>query len=242
MIALITPTGARAKQMELCLRWMEAQTYQGEVLWVIVDDAKPVTTDIVKEYFRPDWVVVKIHPDNPTWIPGMNTQARNLLAGMEEVEEWPEITSVFIIEDDDYYSPTYLSKMVNELETSKLVGEVNCIYYHVANRRCYKFKEGSHSALFQTAFDNSLASVFESVLKNEKEAVAIDVNFWKRVKEGKKLLRLDKPMSVGIKGMSGRNGIGNGHLLAARDMRSFDPSKTKLETLLGEDYKAYEST
>lgn len=43
MIVLITPTGARKNQFELCMRWMLRQTYQGNVVWIIVDDPVPVT-------------------------------------------------------------------------------------------------------------------------------------------------------------------------------------------------------
>jgi len=50
MIALITPTGARPKQIRLCAEWMKRQTYNGSVLWIVVDDAIPITVDLIQKF------------------------------------------------------------------------------------------------------------------------------------------------------------------------------------------------
>lgn len=242
MIALITPTGARAAQMELCAKWMRNQTYNGTVVWIIVDDAKPNTAiNYVNSYFRDNWIIMHVIPPNPSWIPGMNTQPRNLRVGIEEVEGLTEtydcISSVFIIEDDDYYAPTYLEEMVKLLDTSKIVGEQQSMYYHVKNKRCYRTKGLYHSSLFQTAFDISLLETFKSCLKG----TGIDIAFWNSVKEGRFLFYTDKkPLSVGIKGMKGRNGIGIGHLLATRDLKAFDENASTLKELIGKGADEYE--
>ena len=47
MIALITPTGARERQIQLCAQWMKQQTYTGDVTWIIVDEAIPVTDNFI---------------------------------------------------------------------------------------------------------------------------------------------------------------------------------------------------
>lgn len=242
MIALITPTGARPKQLQLCAKWMLNQTYKGEVIWVIVDDAKPTTADKYIDFdFRENWAIRRIFPDNPTWIPGMNTQSRNLRVGMEELTNYAGIDSIFIIEDDDYYSPKYLEEMVKKLKNHKLVGEQKSIYYHIRNAVCYRHGNTQHSSLFQTAFDISLSREFKESLNS---GTFIDLKFWEKVKENKNLFYLEKPLSIGIKGMSGRNGIGKGHTLAmeTQDLKiTFNETKTKLEDLIGEDYKEYEN-
>ena len=79
MLQIITATGARPEALALCHRWMRAQTYTGQVLWLIVDDG-PAPSPIEK---MPDnWRTVVIRPA-PFWQPGQNTQARNLLRGID---------------------------------------------------------------------------------------------------------------------------------------------------------------
>jgi hypothetical protein len=107
-IALITPTGGRPKQIQLCAEFMRKQDYKGKVLWVLVDDVLPNTVDCVDLVdFRKSWQIVKVFP-SPVWSVGQNTQARNLLIGIEIVKNHKDVEAVFIIEDDDYYNPQYL--------------------------------------------------------------------------------------------------------------------------------------
>lgn len=82
---------------------MKEQTYTGTVIWMIVDDGDPVTTDFITDDFREGWTIQKIYP-KPVWQKGQNTQGRNLAAGIREIKKLdPEL--IFIVEDDDYYSP-----------------------------------------------------------------------------------------------------------------------------------------
>lgn len=241
MIALITPTGARAQQIKLCAKWMRNQTYKGEVVWIIVDDVIPTTTDFIEEGFKQNWKVVKRFPNNPVWVSGMNTQSRNLREGMEAISELPhEVNSIFIIEDDDYYSPEYLEVMVEKLQHSKLVGEMKSCYYHIRSKKVYENKNTKHSSLFQTAFDVSLSRVFGNCLRGG----FIDIKFWGKVTEDKELFLKNPPLSVGIKGMGGRNGIGAGHLLANRNYETYkEAANSDLKTLIRkEDAKYYETS
>jgi len=135
-IVLITPTGARKDQFELCVRWMKNQTYTGAVTWIIIDDAVPVTTDIITEDFRENWTIIKTYPE-PTWEVGQNTQERNTKAGLETMRnncDLENIEAIFIIEDDDYYKPYYLEKMMMAKQNYWIWGETNTIYYNVVHR------------------------------------------------------------------------------------------------------------
>ena len=108
MIYLITPTGARPQQIRHCAEWMKNQTYTGKATWIIVDDGLPETTEFIKEDFKENWEIIKVFP-RPAWMPGMNTQGRNIAAGLSKVENGKD-NIVFIIEDDDYYKPVYIEK------------------------------------------------------------------------------------------------------------------------------------
>ena len=208
MIALITPTGGRQKQIELCAKFMKNQTYEGKVLWIIVDDGKVVTTNSITEDFRDNWTIIKLYP-TPKWSKGDNTQARNLLEGLNVIEYFHTITAIFIIEDDDYYCPQYLEIMTKKLEGYKLVGQRYTIYYHITARAWLENANTKHSSLFQVAFTPDLIPSFRKICK--AKATFIDINFFREVDNKDIYLFNGAPLAVGIKGMDGRAGIGMGH-------------------------------
>lgn len=234
MIALITPTGARAHQAKLCARFMAAQTYKGPVIWVIVDDALPRTTEFIAADFRPDWQIVKVYP-SPSWQVGQNTQGRNLKAGIDALRnltKLKDVEAIFIIEDDDYYRPCYLAEMVTRLDGCLALGETHTIYYNIRLNRWIENQNDVWSSLFQTAFKPAALPHFEK-LYGEK---FIDYAFFRLVPKPK-LFRTPEKLSIGIKGQAGRAGIGAGHGFIPHMLA--DPSGTKLYELLGLDAHLY---
>ena len=214
---------------------MTQQTYQGDVLWVIVDDALPITTVNVRDDFRPHWTIDKIFP-RPAWMGG-NTQARNIKAGVDHLKKnynSSVIDLIFIIEDDDYYRPVYLEKMIDRKKKYFLIGEMNTIYYNVAVRRHINNNNRKHASLFQTAFTWSEIPVLESCYDKK----FIDVFLWSRTPQNKKMLFFDNFLSVGMKGMPGRGGIGAGH--RAGMYFTPDTEMKYLKGLIGEDAVHYE--
>lgn len=239
MIALITPTGNRSKQINLCAKWMKRQTYTGNVLWVIVDDAIPVTTDFIFDDFRQGWIIKKVHP-RPAWEIGWNTQCRNIQAGLDVVKQY-EVEAIYIIEDDDYYFPNYLEVMQSKLKGFVAAAEVDTIYFNVSTMLPIYNHNRKHGSLFQTAFTPEVLPVFERVLASKPKF--IDMEFWKLIQQTE--INLFTPirfLSVGIKGMPGRPGIGGGHVqryvtAAKGDVRA---EKIKLlKSLIGLDYLLY---
>ena len=207
MIVLITPTGGRPDQFNLCRLFMERQTYQGKVVWIIVDDCIPVTTDCVQENFKENWTIIKVYPQ-PPWRPGQNSQGRNISMGLNTMlsnYKMEDIEGIFIIEDDDYYKPIYLEQMTPRLAGVQAVGEKNTIYYNVYYRTYFHHPNTGHSSLFQTAFTVDALDIFGHCC-NE---AYIDMSFWTRVTSVN--LFNENNLSVGIKGMPGRYGIGAGH-------------------------------
>jgi hypothetical protein len=228
MIALITPTGARKDQFLLCAKWMKRQDYTGKVLWIIVDDALPLTTNIVQPEFKENWEIIKVYP-RPVWN-GENTQGRNIKAGIDALmtsEHYAEIKSIFIIEDDDYYKENYLTEMTKRLGLYYLIGETNTIYYNVHWRQHCDNNNRQHASLFQTAFTKELLPLFINCLNNK----FIDFVFWN--KASNKLLFQAGTLAVGIKGMPGRGGIGAGHKRTMAFLQ--DPNLTYLKNLIGND-------
>lgn len=243
MIVLITPTGGREEQFKLCLNWMKRQTYTGRVLWIVVDDCNPKTTNSLNLNFRDNWTIVKKYP-RPVWREGDNTQGRNLHYAVNVIKALPKgwIEGIFIIEDDDYYKPTYLEEMLKQLKGFDIAGQSNSIYYNVYTRVYKVHKNGDssskHASLFETCFSVNVLSLFEECL-NQKW---IDVAFWKTGKEQGKSLNLftNLQLAVGIKGMPGRHGIGIGHKLGMGFTGSKDTvDLSMLKTFVGEDYKYY---
>lgn len=235
MIALITPTGARPAQIKHCAKFMQRQDYKGAVLWVIIDDALPITTDFITEDFKENWTILKLYPETP-WKPGQNTQARNLNAGVSVLEAWG-IEAVFIVEDDDYYRPDYLRIMAEKLKDNDLVGEKNTIYYHVPAECWMQNGNETHASLFQVAFKPQLIGIFKNACRAGSKF--IDIRFFKEARKAGARIHLfnSTHLSVGIKGLPGRTGIGMGHRIAGRMIP--DPGKERLKELLKEDYIHY---
>lgn len=229
MIALITPTGARPHQIELCAQWMKNQDYKGEVLWIIIDDCEPRTTDFIKDDFRENWAIKKIYP-KPKWQEGQNTQGRNIAAGINEVKKH-EVESIFIIEDDDYYKSCYLSVMSEKIKGFDVAGERNTIYYNVRIQRWIENKNDVWSSLFQTVFTPKIIPLIESCY-GEK---FIDYVLFRMAKNIN--LFDDGKLSIGIKGQNGRSGIGAGHGWIQHMTPDIDG--VKLKELIGEDSKYY---
>jgi hypothetical protein len=229
MIALITMTGARPEQFDICAKWMKRQTYKGRVTWVIVDDALPVSTDCVKSKFKKDWSIIKVYPD-PKWQVGQNTQARNIAAGIAEVKKLKGVKYIFIIEDDDYYKANYLDRMVERMEGYDLGGETHTVYYNVVSRRYHMNENKGWSSLFQTAFTPKVIPILERCYTEK----FIDLKLFASVKN--KLLFRDGNLGIGIKGMAGRAGIGAGH---ERMTMTPDYNTSVLTAMIGSDAEVY---
>ena len=228
MIVLITPTGARQAQFEICTHLMKNQTYTGEVMWIIVDDGYPVSTDKVDYDFRDNWTIVKVYP-SPKWSTGQNTQARNIAEGLKVVPHDAE--AIFIIEDDDYYRPVYLECMMAH-KGHALWGEMKTIYYNVLHRRHITNANTIHASLFQTAFTPAAIPYLIKALPNK----FIDCVFWALVPD--RIMFQQGDLAIGIKGMPGRKGIGAGHERAMNMIPDFQLNW--LKSKIGNDATLYE--
>lgn len=225
MIQLLTATGARPEAFALCQKWAARQDYAGKVLWVIVDDG-PDPQKL--ERMPSNWLQVVVRP-SPHWQPGQNTQARNLLAGLNAIDPAHPMA---IFEDDDWYAPDWLTHIAAQLERAELVGEIRARYYNAATRQGRQLNNATHSSLCSTAMRGSAIETFRQSCKRAPKF--IDLDLWKRHRNKKVF---DGHRVVGIKGMPGRGGIGMGHQEAFKGQH--DPDGALLRQWIGDDAEHY---
>lgn len=230
-LAIVTPTGGRPEAMALCARWMSQQTFlrlnEREVdwEWIVIDDVAKI--DRVPGYFselfpwydsssseRPTNIFIR----EPSWQPGQNTQkvnletALNCLTYNELDPAILEAEAIAFIEDDDWYAPNYLEDMVAKLDEGyDIVGEANARYYHVPTGRRRQLQNVEHASLCQTVIRAELLPLFRKALDSNERY--FDIVLWQLVTKHKlrRFLFPESERCVGIKGLPGREGIGNGH-------------------------------
>jgi hypothetical protein len=226
VIQLLTATGMRPEAFALCERWMAAQSYNGPATWFIVDDGvdRQALPNLSKS-----WNIEYLRAA-PFWQPGQNTQARNLLVGLQAVD--PAVP-VAMIEDDDYYAPDWLDTVLHELECAELVGEQLARYYNVTLRRGMQLNNKRHASLCATALRDGALATFERACKVAPKF--IDLELWHHHRD-KHLFRGNRV--VGIKGLPGRGGIGMGHRSDFKGELDLDGAL--LRSWIGSDASAYD--
>lgn len=205
MLTVITPTGERPFAFGLCQKMMARQTYRGPIRWIIVDDGEK-SSDVT---IRRKNIDIEVIRPTPFWKPGENTQGRNLnhaLSALEELKAKDEDPIVTVWEDDDWYSPDWLSHLVRQSADAELVGEGQAIYYNVRSRRYSRLRNYHHASLRCSAMRCGALDTFRKVLGRYSQYY--DFDLWK-AHENKRVFFSD--LTVGIKGMPGRPGIAVGH-------------------------------
>ena len=230
-LTVITPTRDRPEAFDLCKKWMSRQTYERLVQWIIVDDGDIPTsyTDNPKSN-----ILAYSLRRNPS--SDVCTLQDNLLHAIPHIQG----ECVLIFEDDEFYAPGYLSAMASMLDEAVLVGEKNAHYYNVASRRWHNSGNTTHASLCRTGFRKSLIGAFRQICMESKRAndVFVDIRLWSTRTESRKLAEWSG-LSVGIKGMPGRGGLGKSHALDA--FRHKDPQMNVLRSWIGKaDAAVYE--
>lgn len=241
-IHLITCTGDRPLSFALCKRFVKRWSQTRNINWIIVDDGKlpygaptPANKSQVVTYIRRQSV-----NESP-----QQSFINNLWCALGELKGETN-DAVFFIEDDDYYSPGYLGAMLNGLRSSQLCGLTTAKYFNASNLRWREITNGSHSSLCGTAlrYGDGIRALQEAIRRCEaKGSISVDVELWQVAALLRlKTLRLQDsaaPLTVGLKGLPGRKGLGIGH----RPPSSWEvdsPDCAKLRSWLGDDFKLYE--
>lgn len=226
-LTLLTATGCRPQAWALCQSWMGAQDYEGPVRWIVVDDGphpQPIS------FRRDHWDIEVVRPE-PYWQPGQNTQARNLLAGLDLV---PVDAHLLIIEDDDHYAPSWLRMADYALTQAELVGETRARYYNVSDWRWREHSNTAHASLCATGMRGPAISLFRDCCTGQHRF--IDLTLWRNYPGSKRLF--SGHLVTGIKGLPGRAGIGMGHQSSLRGSAP-DPAGARLRAWLGDDADMY---
>lgn len=222
-VTLITPTGGRPEALELCELWISRQTYPHEVQWLCSDDCLPrskFTGFQFQKIIYPQWV----------WKQGQNTQSKNLLLLLEKVK----YDKILFIEDDEWYWKGYIENMAQLLDSYDMVGQGMARYYNIRYKNYIVYNNKQHACLARTGIRISIIQRLIEIIKGNFRF--IDIELWKE--SVNKLVFTDKLLSVGIKGMPGRQGIGIGHTLIPT--ATPDANYQVLRKWIGEDSLFYE--
>jgi len=194
LITVITPTGDRPEAFALCERWMSQQTYTGQIQWIVVDDGvEPTACTMGQQYIlqRP----MQHH-----------SLCRNLRAAIPHIKG----ECIFVVEDDDYYAPHYLSTMVGRLQRADLVGEFGAKYYYLRHKS-YRHNHQSehHASLCRTGMTRAVLQTLERSAQGWHPSV--DLRLW-RAWRGSTFTWRDadgtQSLCVGMKGVEGRQSRG----------------------------------
>lgn len=219
-ITIITPTGNRQTAISRCEYYMSRQTVQPDQ-WVISDDGDNTTNYTLpyqEVYTRP------FHPDKAKSFTG------NLLNCLSHIK----YNKILVIEDDDWYHPTYIEKMMRRLSSCDLAGQPNTIYYNVAKQLWRQNQNTNRASLCETVFRSKLLPTIEKLCQQRKSAF-VDSRIWNL--EVRKRLFSDERLCIGLKGMPGRKGIGVGHRPGPSYKK--DPNWHKLIDLIGPEDADY---
>lgn len=234
----ITCTGDRPAAFALCQKYLEQQTRKPN-LWLVVDDGQD------RGYLE---TTLKFHRIGASLMQGHSLD-RNLGLAFEFINQQVDLDPTDLVvfaEDDDYYAPDYIEKIVqaHRDESLEVVGEEKSIYYNLQHRRFKELSGRPYAALCQTSFKARMLSDATYVLDRFQTPVeTFDVAFWRYCVTNSAPRRLipGEPSVVGIKGMPGRPGIGRGHYVENLSEWSFDPAFEKLRQAIKseEDYGRY---
>jgi len=218
-VTLITPTGDRPGSFALLERWVARQTYQGSVQWIVVDDGnRPTVCTRGQEYVRRNRGVGEPR----------HTLSLNLVEGLRRVKA----PLVVVAEDDEWWGPEYLARMVWRLSVADLVGEQHSRNWCMGRRAWTERNDSTHASLCRTAWT---ARVTPFALEAcTTGTAAVDLILWRHGEHSRKMFWADDPQEVSIKNVPGRR-----RTLRFRPQTA-DPDAVKLVEWIGaEDAAAY---
>lgn len=218
-LTLITPTGGRPEAFALCERYVGRRETDLKIQWIVVNDFDDAPHLMATDIVRP----------TPRWQVGDKTLGRNIQAAAEHIKS----DFVLFVEDDDWYSPKYFDYYYNQLQKYSMFGQGAAKYYNVATRQYMIHTNQKHASLCQTGIRTN------ELLKNlhcfTGDYPFHDLALWKI--DCSKLIEPVSTLCIGIKGMTGRQGLGMGH---RNDLSvSKDKKCVKLREWVGDDADSY---
>lgn len=207
MITAITTTKNRPLCFSLLERWVDAQTIKPDQ-WIVATSG-----DEGYSYNRNQEVVRRPPNDAPGW--------------QDLLENWrcalPAIKGYFtvVLEDDDYYHPTYIERVVGLLADNEVAGVGMDLYYKLAIKKYQRMGNTSHASLAATGLYCTMYDQFAKVIETcqQQQSPFLDMFLWAQAEPlfqaRAKLIgnraQDGKPLHIGFKMMPGAKGLGNGH-------------------------------
>ncbi len=233
-ITAITPTGDRPLAFALCQQWMKQQTRKPDQ-WIVIDDGKiPLVPTMPMQYIRRE-----PRSDDPKHTLDLNmAMALPLIQG----------DKILIMEDDEYYAPGYVAEMARRLDQAEVVGIMRAKYYHLPTGGYMQIGNTGHASLAETGFQKSFLPLFGKCIDRGIVSNWLDEQIWRIVngsqKTGKQItscLFVDDATSlyIGIKGLPGRDGMGQGHNPALYRGVKDTADRAMLRKWAPKDYQVY---
>lgn len=220
-ITALTCAVHRPEAWRLCELYMSRQTVKPHQ-WIVLDDDLPKTVCTMGQDY--------IHCPE---FKGPCSMAFKVWFAITEKLIRGDV--LVFIENDDWYSPVYLDRVCREIDGYDLAGEGRAIYYNVRYRRWCEHNNEQHSSLCSTAIKTTSAQHVLDAL--DPGNPFLDERLWRNSPVSKNIyLPKIQRMVVGIKGMPGPVGLGDGH----GETGTPDPDLSKLRTLIGDDTAFYE--
>lgn len=209
-ITLLTCTCDRPIAFALCEQWMSAaipKVGQTNVRWIVCDSGRqPVRCTINQQHIR----------TGPPKDTGAEDFLANMRAGMAAVAALEDPGMLFFIEDDDYYSPGYLLEYFRhglDHFSQIVIGQKEAHYYNIQTHGWRVYDNARHASLCQTAIRGPMIDRFRSYLNQPQRTPYFDIFLWGSLAEpwDRSFLPFGPPLAVGMKGLPGKTGIGEGH-------------------------------
>lgn len=169
-IGVIIPTrGDRNQLLDFALKQLDKQTVKPDLIEIVNDKPTSGDKDITKRY---------------------RIGFERIIAKGADV--------IFLIEDDDYYSPFYIETMMenwNKNGNPNIFGIGETIYYHLALRGYNKTAHAGRASAFTTMITKE--GILNMIWPKDNYAFT-DIEFWKHI-QGKTFIPTGT-LAIGIKG------------------------------------------
>ena len=225
-ITIITPTGDRPEGLRRCKFYIERQTTNKPIQWIIADDSEikiPYEELVLSRNGSETSHIGRKYPGDKT-----KSFRGNLLNCLSLIK----YTRILVFEDDDWYSPEYCKIYYDALTSNQLFGEGPARYYNVRTRRYRILGNAKRASFCQTALRSEI--IDKLYVSCQRNSAFVDARLWN--KDCKKFVSQAACHCVGIKGIPGRLGIGMGHRCKSFTL---DKEWKILEKWIGIDDAAY---
>lgn len=221
-ITLVTTTRNRPIAFNFLQDHISRQTLAHD-RWIVINDGiEPYEYRCGQEVVQRDPKNDKLPSINENWLAALP------LIGADD--------TVLVIEDDDFYSEKYISRLAGLLESVDLAGINDARYFNLESCRYLNLGNTEMAVLASTGFRASYIPEFRKAV--ESGSIFIDVSLWNAAVVGRLVSNGDgMPLQIGLKGLPlSPGGLGLGH-----DHRAgiHDPSYSQLRKWMGAEAERY---